>query len=126
MREAQECAVKNKKRATRGSPQVATQRPKLRAATPQNPVDIVARSDNQQSRGGQDLVGGISPPAWRLLPARKPAPAGSYPWEDLVRRRAATPIGRPRFMLVELHMPQSGPTTVYGANLLESGSNQAQ
>ena len=88
-REAQECAVKNKKRATRGSPQVATKRPKRHAATPQDPVDIMARSDNQQSRCGQDLACGISPPAGRLLRARKRAPADSDPWEDLTRRRMA-------------------------------------
>ena len=89
MREAPPSAVKNKKRATRGSPQDVTRRSKRHAATPQGPVDSAARRDNQQSNGGQDLAGGISPPAGRLLRARKPAPAASDPWEDLTRRRMA-------------------------------------
>ena len=89
MREAPPSAVKNKKRATRGSPQGVTRRSKRHAATPQGPVDSAARRDNQQSNGGQDLAGGISPPAGRLLRARKPAPAASDPWEDLTRRRMA-------------------------------------
>ena len=89
MREAPPSAVKNKKRATRGSPQGVTRRSKRHAATPQGPVDSAARRDNQQSNGGQDLAGGISPPAGRLLRACKPAPAASDPWEDLTRRRMA-------------------------------------
>ena len=72
MREAPPSAVKNKKRATRGSPQGVTRRSKRHAATPQGPVDSAARRDNQQSNGGQDLAGGISPPAH--VPEREKQP----------------------------------------------------